>query len=49
MKENMFIRRPVFAICISIGIVFLGESASLMRLASIALIVLGIAGLKLAS
>lgn len=24
MKENMFIRRPVFAICISIGIVFLG-------------------------
>lgn len=32
-----------------VGIVFLGESASLMRLASIALIVLGIAGLKLAS
>ncbi len=32
-----------------VGIVFLGESASLLRLASIAFIVAGIIGLKLAS
>ena len=31
-----------------VGILFLGESASLMRIASIGLIVIGIAGLKLA-
>ena len=31
-----------------VGILFLGESASLMRIASIGLVVIGIAGLKLA-